>query len=889
MYLLGQLKTGRRACALAVGALVATGLVTVSNDPASAVVGGTDLTAADFAVGGEYPWLVEVNAPGGITCTGFVVASEWVLTAAHCGAPNEVRYGSPNSSTGTSVGVAEIHVHPLYASTSQPDAQLLRVDSPIPGARAPLARPSSLASDGVRPGDRTVVAGFGVSSAGTGAGVARKGTTRIHSVESAMLFDEPDPSSACAGDSGGPLIIERFGARQVIGIASFGESGACNGLGGWVRVSAIREWIDGIAGTESANNRAPVIDPETTVSAAVGRAFELTWPSVTDADGDSLRATLDFIPDDWTVVDSCDRVGELCRIVAPTQGTFTLDLTVADFQLSRTGTVVVEVGPPPVGGAGPTLPDLPDMRGTTGRSVDLFEGLRFNADGTLAPSPDPDDIYPSLVATLDPGDGTAPLVVRGAANTWPDVAGLYAYTNTGDYVRTVKVCDPAGNCDIATGLVDVPPAIDIVQQFTFVAQDLADIVNVPVWFTVRPMPATPVIVDLTVVPEFTTLPPEAVTVPAEIVLDPVDAFVSPFDPNAATFVLRLPVSTLQQGRIDIAASSADAQPVPEVFTIGVSETGAVGDLDRDLLFDHDEIRLGTDFEDADTDDDGLADGFERAGSDLGDPLFFDSDGDGLSDGVERGIPGIGQPDTDPANFTPDLDPSTTTRADRSDTDGGGLSDGEEDTNGNGRVDNGEGDPLDSNDDFVAPPPPVAFDDEFLIAPGTSASLDVLGNDEDADGAFVILGWSDPTVATISTDGTTIHFQPKRNFTGGTAFVYMACNDGGCSSEATATITVAAQGRQPVPVVHTSNSETAEPVASTLTVPSGTSLSFDASRSLASAAGTDIAQWTWRIGRTVVGTGSRFDLTVTTGRTRLELTVVDDRGATATLRLQVTGQ
>ncbi len=871
--------------------MAVTALVAVSNVPVAAVVGGTDLTVADFAVSGDYPWLVEVNAPGGISCTGFVVASEWVLTAAHCGAPNEVRYGSPDSATGTSVAVVAIQVHPSYdPSIPLFDAQLVQVAAPIPGAVAPLARPSSVAGDGVRPGDRTMVAGFGVSSAdGIGAGVARVGMTRINIVEAALLFDAPDPSSSCSGDSGGPLIIERFGARQVIGIASFVESAGCDGLGGWVRVSAIRSWVDSVAGTASGVQRAPVIGAATTVIAEAGRAFELVWPPVTDADGDALRTTLDGIPEDWVVVDPCDRVGELCRMVAPGEGSFRLDLTVSDFQASVTGSVQVEVGPAATGGASPSLPALPDVRGTTGRLVDLFEGLRFAPDGTLAPSPDPDDIYPSLVATIDPGDGSVPLVVRGAANGWPDDAGFHVYTGTGEFTRSVTVCDPAGNCASATSFVLVPPVVEIVPQFTSIAQDLGAFVDVPVQFTVRPIPAAPIVVDLTVVTdEFTTLPSSAVDLPTQVVIDPTTSFVSAFDPNASVFVLRLPVSTADQGTIYIAASSADAQLNLPQFGIIVSEAGSVGDLDRDLLFDHDEIALGTDLSDADTDDDGLADGFET-GTRFGDPLDFDSDDDGISDGVERGISGIGQPDTDPGVFQPDLDPYTQTRADLSDTDGGGVSDGEEDTNRNGRVDEGEGDPRNSNDDFVAPPPPVAFDDEFLSAPGTAASFDVLANDVGTEnGVFVSVVWSDPSVATVTSDGTTIQFRPNRTFTGGTAFVYEVCNDGGCST-AIATVTVAAPGRLPVPVVHTWNSDTGEPVASTLTVPSGTRIELDASRSLPSARGTDIVKWTWRMGRAVIGTASSVDLTVASGRTRIDLTLVDDTGASATLRLQVTGQ
>ena len=114
----------------------------------------------------------------------------------------------------------------------------------------------------------------------------------------------------------------------------------------------------------------------------------------------------------------------------------------------------------------------------------------------------------------------------------------------------------------------------------------------------------------------------------------------------------------------------------------------------------------TDPNDADTDDDGILDGVEDANHnglvDTGetDPCNIDSDGDGIQDGTELGI---SEPVTDPDGdgpllgtdtdvFIPDADPATTTDPLNPDTDGDGLTDGEEDTNHNGRVDPGETDP-----------------------------------------------------------------------------------------------------------------------------------------------------------------------------------------------------
>ncbi len=129
------------------------------------------------------------------------------------------------------------------------------------------------------------------------------------------------------------------------------------------------------------------------------------------------------------------------------------------------------------------------------------------------------------------------------------------------------------------------------------------------------------------------------------------------------------------------------------------------DADGDGIPDTDEEAIGSNPVDADTDDDGLADGDEP-----GDDLFADSDfdgtinildrdsdNDGLPDGLEAGVTtpvpgGEGFLGTDLSRWSPDLDPQCVTDPVNPDSDSDGLLDGDEDTNGNGRQDPGETDP-----------------------------------------------------------------------------------------------------------------------------------------------------------------------------------------------------
>jgi len=137
---------------------------------------------------------------------------------------------------------------------------------------------------------------------------------------------------------------------------------------------------------------------------------------------------------------------------------------------------------------------------------------------------------------------------------------------------------------------------------------------------------------------------------------------------------------------------------------------SLADTDGDLLADLHEAAAGTDDHDQDSDDDGLSDWREsslNAAWTGTDPLLLDSDADLLQDGTELGVrnglpgdPGLGILGTDPAIFQPDMHPASTTDPLDPDSDGGGIGDGAEDANLNGRQNLGETDATDPLDDRV---------------------------------------------------------------------------------------------------------------------------------------------------------------------------------------------
>ncbi|MEM7246174.1 MAG: hypothetical protein AAF533_12575 [Acidobacteriota bacterium] len=174
------------------------------------------------------------------------------------------------------------------------------------------------------------------------------------------------------------------------------------------------------------------------------------------------------------------------------------------------------------------------------------------------------------------------------------------------------------------------------------------------------------------------------------------------------------------------------------FDLQESRVGSLpdqADSDGDGITDGRELNtFGTDPMDLDTDDDGLGDGDEpERGLD---PTLADTDGDGLQDGTELGVV-LGIPDPDgggPLNgtrsdrFRPDRDPTTTTSPTDADSDSGGLLDGLEDINRNGRVDPGEGNPHLVGDD-AADTDGDGLPDVVEISLGTDPVL----TDTDGDG------------------------------------------------------------------------------------------------------------------------------------------------------------
>ncbi|WP_051311834.1 serine protease [Zooshikella ganghwensis] len=222
------------------------------------IVGGED------AIRGEFPFMVSLQIyNNNHFCGGSVIASRYILTAAHCVASYSVqsivvgKHATYNNNGATTIRVKRQIVHPQYdAYYLYNDVALLELENDIPYKYKPIQLANEyITSTYAGQGMYTTVIGWGDTQGTGNPYVLQKVDVPITStricqnaggIYSNICAGLPQGGKdSCQGDSGGPLFIKTNNGFYQVGIVSFGSGCAQpNRPGVYARVANFKLWIE---------------------------------------------------------------------------------------------------------------------------------------------------------------------------------------------------------------------------------------------------------------------------------------------------------------------------------------------------------------------------------------------------------------------------------------------------------------------------------------------------------------------------------------------------------------------------------------------------------------------------------------------------------------------
>ncbi|MEU8045231.1 trypsin-like serine protease [Micromonospora echinofusca] len=193
------------------------------------IIGGGTVSSA--------PWAAAVFSNGSFTCSGTIIAPQWVLTARHClGGSMSVRVGSVYRSSG---GVTRT----VSASYSRYDLALMRLSSSVSTSYVTLAssNPPIGSTNSIYGWGMTCYSGCSASTQLKTASVQVTSNSATDAYGGQAIRSTRINGNAWRGDSGGPQF---YNGRQV-GVASTADGYSIQNYGS---VAYNRAWISQTAG-----------------------------------------------------------------------------------------------------------------------------------------------------------------------------------------------------------------------------------------------------------------------------------------------------------------------------------------------------------------------------------------------------------------------------------------------------------------------------------------------------------------------------------------------------------------------------------------------------------------------------------------------------------------
>lgn len=224
---------------------------------------------------GQFPWQVALLVVGnqynknGLICGGTLIASQWVVTAAHCVdrgmKPEQIQALageiSLRTTTANRTDVQRIVVHPDWnAKTWDNDIALLHLSSPVIGNNILPIPPMSPSEESKLSAEtKFLVSGWGrikekgpfspdllwadvgfIDQSTCNGPAQYRGQITDNMLCAGTLLERKD---ACGGDSGGPLVLESLPVA-LVGVVSWGIGCGRTGTPGvYTRVVKFASWI----------------------------------------------------------------------------------------------------------------------------------------------------------------------------------------------------------------------------------------------------------------------------------------------------------------------------------------------------------------------------------------------------------------------------------------------------------------------------------------------------------------------------------------------------------------------------------------------------------------------------------------------------------------------
>jgi hypothetical protein len=222
-----------------------------------------------FILGGtptkEFKYVVALLIDGEMHCTGTVVASRAVLTAAHCihGYEKAIESGRMTFVSGTYITQPEVGPKQIegYDYPRGPEIRFnpslasLEHDIGVVYAREQIGIPAAVLHASIPKWDDIVrkvevyFVGFGYTKASEvliGSGAKREAPWEVATADDLRFYYQFPKKSTCKGDSGGPAFVKASSdpgsALVLVGVTSAGDAACMRGMN--TRVDAHRSWLD---------------------------------------------------------------------------------------------------------------------------------------------------------------------------------------------------------------------------------------------------------------------------------------------------------------------------------------------------------------------------------------------------------------------------------------------------------------------------------------------------------------------------------------------------------------------------------------------------------------------------------------------------------------------